>query len=143
MGIICLPAFWAHSSDVPNYPIEELIYRRTEFPTTGRALFNTKLMFIRIITAGKVRTTYSIHSPEDENMRTRAGHRGDSTSSPNACGKDAMAGKTRLTVLFHEFASRTSLLIGLRPTIPDTYWTGVIVDTGSREVKVSHMGLAN
>jgi hypothetical protein len=66
------------------------------------------------------KATHSIHSPGGHDTMTRVGHRGDSVSSPNACGKLESPG------FQHSFMSlrvNASLLIGSRPTIPRIYWT--------------------
>jgi hypothetical protein len=120
---------------LPTLPIiRRGTYLPTKFPTAGSALFNSKLTSC----VGTPRATHSIHSPGEEDAKTRAGHRGDSVSSPNACGKDAMVRNTRLAALFHEFASQH-----ITVNWPETRNTVYLLDgafTGSREVKVSHMG---
>ena len=89
--------------------------------------------------SGTLMATHSIHSPGDEGTRTRAGCKGDSVSSPNSCGKDAMVGNARFAPVFHECTSRDISVNWLETHNTAYLLDGGIVDTGSREVKVSHM----
>jgi hypothetical protein len=89
---------------------------------------------------GIPRATHSIHSPGGHDTKTRTGHKGDSVSSLNACRKGSMVGNARFTELFHEFASQHITLNWLETHNTAYFLDGDIIDTGSREVKVSHNG---
>ena len=71
------------------------------------------------------RATHSIYSPGGHGMKTRAGHRGDSASSPNACGKEPMVGNARFSALCHDFASQYITLNWL-----ETHNTVYLLDRG-------------
>ena len=89
------------------------------------------------------RAAHSIHSPGGHDTKTRVVHRGDSVSSPNACGKEPTVANARFSAFLHEFASQHITLNWLETHNTAYLLDGGIVDTGSREVKVSHMELAN
>ena len=77
------------------------------------------------------RATHSIQSPGGHDTKTRAGHRGDSVSSPNACGKEPMVGSAKFSALLHEFASQHITLNWLETHNTAYLLDGGIVDTGS------------
>lgn len=81
------------------------------------------------------RATHSIHSPGGHDTKIQAGHRGDSVSSPNACGKEPMVGNARFSALFHEFASQHITLNWLETHNTAYLLDGGIVDTGSQKLK--------
>ena len=81
---------------LPNYP------SRNSF-TNGQNFRQLAVLFSMPSSChgvGTPRTTHSTHSPGDEDTRARAGHRDDSVSSQNTCGKDAMVRNARFATLF-------------------------------------------
>jgi hypothetical protein len=76
------------------------------------------------------RATHSIHSPGDHDTKARVVHRGDSVSSPNACGKEPTVANARFSALLHEFASQHITLNWLETHNTAYLLGGGIVDAG-------------